>query len=126
MAGVIVLLIGLLLGLVAITQIHGTATVLKEGPCMNSSDAGRVCDELVVYHDGKNVVRAEMHGVNPGEVHGSPMHRSLAIAYFQGDTGPPTTDDMSVAIPIGLGLAGAVLLVLGLMMWRGKLGARRA
>ena len=118
--GVVVLLIGALLELSDATSVHGVATVLKEGPCAISGDAGRVCDERVSYRDGGRTVVASMHGVHPDEVHGPPGHRTLAITFQHGDTDPPATDDMPLGVPIGLGAAGALLVIWGLVLRRGR------
>ena len=114
------LLIGLALGLSSATAIHGVAIVLRQGPCETSGDAGLVCDERVQYRDGDRTVNALMRGVNPDEVRGPPLHRTLAILYSHGDTGPPSTDDMPLWVPIGLSGMGALLLLWGLMMRVGR------
>jgi hypothetical protein len=124
--GGFVLLIGLALGLSSATSVHGVAIVLKQGPCAVSGDAGLVCDERVQYRDGDRTVVALMHGVNPDEVRGPPMHRTLAILYSHGDTGPPSTDDMPLWVPVGLSAVGALLLLWGLMMRAGKWRARNS
>lgn len=118
--GGFVLLIGLALGLGNATSVHGVALVIKEGPCMTTGDAGLVCDEQVEYRDGNRTILALMHGVHPDEVHGPPTHRTLAITYSHGDTGPPSTDDMPLWVPVGLVTVGALLLMCGLLMRAGK------
>ena len=123
LGGALVLVIGLALGIGNATSAHGTAVVFKQGPCVTTNDAGLVCDEYVEYHDGRHVVRALMHGVHPDEVHGPPTHRTLAITYSPGDTGPPSTDDMPLWVPLGLGISGALLLLWGLFLRSRKVQA---
>lgn len=118
--GAFVLLMGMTLGLGNAASTHGQAVVVKEGPCVTTGDAGRVCDEHVEYRDGNRIVRAVMHGVHPDEVHGPPTHRTLAITFSHGDTGPPSTDDMPLWVPVGLTTFGVLLVVVGLLMRAGK------
>jgi hypothetical protein len=105
--GAFVLLIGALLGVVALTQQHAVAAVTHEGPCVNTSDAGLVCTEHVTYR-AKNgrTYAAVIKGVHPDEVHGPSDHRTLAITYSGGSESDPTTDDMPnwvVFLLLGLG-----------------------
>ena len=116
LVGAAVLVVAVVLELSFATSAHATALVVRQGPCVTTTDAGLVCDEHVVFHDGTVVRRAVMHGVHPDEVRGPPTHRTLAIVFEPGDTGPPSTDDMPFGVPLGLGIGGALLLVWGVLM----------
>jgi hypothetical protein len=117
--GAFVLLIGALLGVVALTQHHAVASVTREGPCVNTSDAGLVCTEHVTYkaNNGRTYT-AVMKGVHPDEVHGPPGHRRLAVTYSSGSESAPTTDDMpNWVVFLLLGL-GSLLIVWGFVLRR--------
>jgi hypothetical protein len=113
--GAFVLLIGAVLGVVALTQEHAVATVTHEGPCINTSDAGLVCTEHVIYKaNNGHTYTAVMHGVHPDEVHGPSDHRTLAITYS--GASDPTTDDMpNWVVFLLLGL-GSLLIVWGAVL----------
>jgi hypothetical protein len=114
-----VLLIGALLGVVALTQRHAVAAVTHEGPCVNTSDAGLVCTEHVAYRaNNGHTYTAVMHGVHPDEVHGPPDHRTLAITYSSGSESDPTTDDMPNWVVFLLLGMGSLLIVWGFELRR--------
>jgi hypothetical protein len=126
--GTLAALIGLVLGIVALTGYHALATVTRQGPCVNSSSAGLVCTEHVTYtaRNGQSY-SVTMSGVNPKEVHGPAGHRTLAITYSSGYETSPSTDDMPNAVPIVLLAGGVAMMLWGLWIRRGVLrGQRRA